>query len=358
MTARLAAAAMAMLLTATAAFGAQPAPRWWCPLVKPPARANDPLLREALARRDAEPQPMAHLQTHALLPHQGIRDASERAERDWPIVLRAAIAWRMSADPALLRQVDRYLGAWSQVYVPNFNPIDETNLDQLFQAYQLSRDALSARTRKATALLIRRMADGYLARLRARAGSNYINDLNNWQSHRIKLLATAAAALDDGELIAAARHALAVQVAANIQPDGQTVDFVQRDALHYVSYDLQPLVQAALALSPYGDIDLLQAPSATGSSIAGALDWLLPYAEGRRSHREFVHTHEPFDIARRKAGLKGYDGPWDPHTSAALYAYAAVLMPRYRPIARTLDARPLALQACATATRADTTHRP
>ena len=214
-------------------------------------------------------------------------------------------------------------------------------------AYALTRDALPASTRDAMAALIRRIAEGYRARLRAKAGSTYINDINNWQSHRIKLLATSAAALGDPQLIAAARERLMLQVAANIRPDGSTVDFVQRDALHYVTYDLEPLVQAALALSPYGRDNLLEARSSTGSSIAAALDWLAPWAEGRRAHQEFVHTSEPFDIERRKAGLKGYGGIWDPRNAAALYAYAAVLLPKYRPLAERLGTTPPVLHACA-----------
>lgn len=333
---------------ALSARTAMPVPRWWCPLVAPAIAMRDPhLLATAMAQRDAQPHAMAHVHTQGLLPGQGIHDASAAAEQDWPLALRAAVAWRMSGDPALLHQVTRYLDAWANTYQPNFNPVDETNLDQLFQAWALTRDALPAATNAAMTALARRMADGYLARLQAKASSTYINDINNWQSHRIKLLATSAAALGDPQLVAAARERLLIQVAANIHPDGSTVDFAQRDALHYVTYDLEPLVQAALALSPYGKDNLLEARSATGSSLAAALDWLAPWAEGKRQHQEFVHTSEPFDIERQKAGLKGYGGSWDPHNSAALYAYAAVLLPKYRPLAERLGAAPPVLHACA-----------
>ncbi|MBD8880335.1 alginate lyase family protein [Rhodanobacter sp. 7MK24] len=339
---------VALLTLTCAAAHAGDAPRWWCPLTAPsPAHANDAVVTDALAHLDAQPHPMAHVHTQGLLPHQGIHDASDEAERDWPLALRAAVAWRLSGKPELLQQTARYLDAWANTYQPDFNPIDETNLANLFQAYALTRDALPAATRNAMATLIHRIAEGYLARLQAKAGSTYINDINNWQSHRIKLLAVSAAALSDPPLIAAARERLLLQVAANIRPDGRTVDFAQRDALHYVTYDLEPLVQAALALSPYGKDNLLEARSSTGSSIAAALDWLEPYAEGRRAHQEFVHTSEPFDIERQKAGLKGYGGTWDPRNSAALYAQAAVLLPKYRALSGQLGSAPPVLQACA-----------
>ncbi|KRE97852.1 hypothetical protein ASG87_15120 [Frateuria sp. Soil773] len=326
------------------------APRWWCPLAAPSASRSDAAIADALAHRQDTPHPMARVHTQGTLPHQGIHDESVRAERDWTIALDAAVAWRRTGQADLLRQVDRYLRAWADVYRPSFNPIDETNLDQLFWAYALTHDALAPATRTATARLIRALGEGYVQRVRQRRGSTYINDINNWQSHRIKLIATAAAALGDPAMLAAARELFLAQVAANIRADGSTVDFAQRDALHYVTYDLQPLVQAALAASAYpGQRDWIDAHPAGGASLADALAWLAPYAEGRRGHQEFVHTEEPFDIERRQAGLKGYDGAWDPHTSAALYAYAAVLLPAYRPLARRLGETPAALRACAAA---------
>lgn len=340
--------ALALLAIASATAQAADAPRWWCPLATPSAAiSGDVMVSKALARLDAQPHPMAHLHTQGLLPGQGIHDASAAAERDWPLALDAAVAWRLSGKPELLQQTTRYLDAWAHTYQPDFNPIDETNLVELFQAFALTRDALPATTHIAMSVLIRRIAEGYLARLQAKAGSSYINDINNWQSHRIKLLAVSAAALGDPQLIAAARERLLLQVVANIRPDGSTVDFAQRDALHYVTYDLEPLVQAALALAPYGKDNLLTARSSTGSSIAAALDWLAPYAEGKRTHQEFVHTSEPFDIERQRAGLKGYGGAWDPHTSAALYAYAAQLLPKYRLLAEQLGTAPTLLHACA-----------
>ena len=323
-------------------------PRWWCPLVAPSATALDASVADALAHRHDQPHPMARVHTQGTLPHQGIHDESEQAEQDWTTALHAAVAWRRTGNVELLDQVDRYLKAWSDIYQPSFNPIDETNLDQLFSAYVLTHDALTPATRMAMARLIRSLGEGYIQRVEQHSGSTYINDINNWQSHRIKLIATAAAALNDPAMLTTARKLFLIQVAANIHTDGSTVDFAQRDALHYVTYDLQPLVQAALAVSPYdAGKHWLPARSSTGSSVADALKWLAPYAEGRRTHQEFVHTEEPFDIERRQAGLKGYDGIWNTHTSDAVYAYAAVLLPRYRPLTARLGATPVELQTCA-----------
>ncbi|HDY7275681.1 TPA: alginate lyase family protein, partial [Klebsiella pneumoniae] len=70
---------------------------------------------------------------------------------------------------------------------------------------------------------------------------------NNWQSHRVKLITLMAVATRNDHLFAESRRLFQEQINVNIDSDGETLDFKQRDAIHYVVYDLQPLVQAALA---------------------------------------------------------------------------------------------------------------
>ncbi|WP_050747417.1 alginate lyase family protein [Sodalis glossinidius] len=92
---------------------------------------------------------------------------------------------------------------------------------------------------------LRRWADSYLHRI-AQANQAMIWR-NNWQSHRIKLLTLIAVATDDSRLSNRSRALFRQQIAQNIDNAGVTLDFKDRDALHYVVYDLQQLVDAALA---------------------------------------------------------------------------------------------------------------
>jgi len=287
-----------------------------------------------------KPHALAHVHTEGTLPHQGIRDASIDAEHDWPLARQAALAWRLSADARYLRQVDDYLAAWSAAYQPDFNPIDETNLDGLIDAYVLTSAALPASTRDATRALLRKLGEGYIERIHAfPAGHKAGTASNNWQSHRVKLVTLAAAALGDQAMLKTAHELFARQVAGNIKPGGEVIDFAERDALHYVVYDLQPLVAAALAARPFGD-DWLHEASPQGASVAKALDWLRPYAEGGKTHEEFVHTHVKFDRDREQAGEQGYSGPWDPKSAASLYWLAAQLDTSYLPVAQRLSPQP------------------
>ncbi len=296
------------------------------------------LLAAAERHLTDRPNPLAHVHTEGTLPHHGIREQSIAAEKDWPVMRQAALAWRLSGDPRYLRQVDDYLGAWADVYQPDFNPIDETNLDQLINAYALTADNLRLETRAASRRLISDLGNGYLARIQQFHGQNKGTQTNNWQSHRVKLITVAAAALGDRTMLEQAHQVFKQQITDNVLPDGSVIDFHYRDALHYVVYDLEPLVQAALAAKPYGG-DWLNL-KANGASLGAALDWLVPYANGQRSHQEFVHTHVQFDKDRAGVGEAGYSGTWEPKSSATLFWLAAQLDKRYLPVATQLAAHP------------------
>ena len=343
--------AVAAMLAAPAVADAQPRqtltpPRAisLCQPVAPGAGTPNDAARRVLASAekhlDDTPHALAHVHTEGILPHQGIRDESIAVERDWPLMRQAALAWRLSADARYLRQVDDYLKAWIGTYQPDFNPIDETNLDGLIDAYVLTSGGLPAATRDATRAWLRKLGEGYTERIEAFHDPRPGTATNNWQSHRVKLVTLVAAALGDPAMLKKARELFERQVADNIRADGEVIDFAERDALHYVVYDLQPLVTAALAAKPFGNGDWLHDASPQGASLAKALDWLRPYAEGDKTHEEFVHTHVQFDRDREQAGEKGYSGPWDRNGASALYWLAAQLDDSYLPLARQLSPEP------------------
>ena len=300
--------------------------------------ASQTLLAAAQRHLGDQPNPLAHLHTEGTLPHQGLREQSIAAEKDWPVLRQAALAWRISRDPRYLKQVDDYLSAWASTYQPDFNPIDETNLDMLINAYALSADGLRPETREASRRLISDLGNGYIARIQQFHGPKPATQTNNWQSHRIKLITLAAVALDDRAMLGQAFKLFKQQIANNVLADGSVADYHDRDALHYVVYDLEPLVQAALAAKANGD-DWLHTV-VNGTSLSTALDWLVPYANGERHHEEFVHTRVQFDKDRAGVGEAGYSGTWQPKSSTTLFWLAAQLDKRYLPTAMQLAAHP------------------
>jgi hypothetical protein len=297
------------------------------------------LLANVQAHLGDSPRAVAKLHTEGTLPHEGIYDQSAEAAQDLDLMRDAALAWRATGDDRYLKFVDRLLYAWVTTYQPSFNPIDETRFEGLILAYDMTASALPVKTRNAAMSFLTKLANGYVAQIDAQPRPLTGTFRNNWQSHRIKLIAMAAFTLDNRKLIDAAQRLYIEHIGDNIAPDGSTVDFSERDALHYVTYDLQPLVTAALAARRHNR-NWLPEKAPGGASLAAALDWLVPYANGTKTHEEFVHSSVPFDSKRREAGLPGFTGNWDPKNAAELFHLAARLNGRYTPIALSLAATP------------------
>lgn len=277
---------------------------------------------------------MRTIHTEGTLPHQGIRDESIEAERDFPAARGLALAAAVTGDARYSTAAARILAAWLDVYQPDFNPIDETNIDALIETYDLLPADTKAPLRAAFGAFARDLANGYLDRMPALHGGTATN---NWQSHRIKLVTLAAFETGDESLIERARQAFLKQLKDNLLTNGEVLDFKQRDAIHYVVYDLEPLLTAALAAKMHGE-DWYGTATRSGASLQKSLDWLAPFADGSKVHNEFVHSRIRFDYERRDAGVPGFSGNFDPKNASNLFALAARLDARYAPLARKLRA--------------------
>jgi hypothetical protein len=311
----------------------------WCPVPVDQAQALLAAHPIALPDRKAEPHPIPHVHTEGTLPHMGIRDESLEAERDWPAMLNAALAWRAGVNEHHFDTARRFMLGWTDGYTPDLNPIDETNLDALIDTYAILADRLDGAERARVNAWLRKWGWDYVAAIAhaPRPGGTWTN---NWQSHRIKLITMIAAATGDDALFAEARRLFRQQIAVNLLPDGQVADFAERDALHYVVYDLEPLLRAALAARIYKDEDWYRWAAPNGASVAKSVAWLTPYATGAKTHVEFVHSKVAFDAQRAAAGVKGFTGPFDTHDAAITYWSAARFDPALRPIAQKLDPVP------------------
>jgi hypothetical protein len=293
------------------------------------------LVSGAQANLARTPHPRAVVHTQGLLPHEQDRDASLVAREDWHDALLQALAWTVSANVAHAAKAVAYLEAWLPLYTSSANPVDEAEFVDLLFGFDLVQARLSAATIDTARALGRRMAQGYPGERRVGDPST---GLNNWQSHRVKLATAGAFLAGDAELIAAAREAFFAHVARNIDSNGVTYDFGQRDAMHYVVFDLEPLIVAASIAAAHGE-DWYGAPQLQGR-LAAALRWLGPYAAGKLPHQEFVHSTVRFDARRAAAHVEGYAGPWRRDEASNLYWMAARLDPRFAALAVTLEPQP------------------
>jgi hypothetical protein len=312
----------------------------WCavPVAEASGRAG-PVAARLARRLDEPPHAAAHVHTEHTLSGDPLREASLEAERDLPLMRDAALAWRAGAGDRYGVFAARHLSAWLAAYEPDLNPIDETNFDALIETYALLRPASPTQKRAGMDRWFRGWAQAYVDAMDRNRGARRGSWTNNWQSHRVKLVAMAAAAIDDPKLFDEARRLYWDQVEVNIAPSGEVLDFSERDALHYVVYDLEPLLQAALAARARGE-DWWGARKPGGPSIEAAVRWLEPYAAGEKTHQEFARSTVAFDAERARHGEKGFSGAWDPSSAARLYWMAAEFDPTYRALAAKLNDQP------------------
>jgi hypothetical protein len=311
----------------------------WCPVPIDKAQAQLQAHPLTPPPKGAVPHAMAHVHTEGTLPHMGIRDQSIEAERDWPVMLHAALAWRAGVHDKSFATARLFLLGWVDGYTPDINPIDETNLDALIETYAIIGNRLNADERQRVAMWLRKWGWDYVGSI-DHAPKNAGTWINNWQSHRVKLVTMIAAATDDNALFDQARRLFRKQVSVNLLPDGQVIDFAERDALHYVVYDLEPLLRAALAARAYAGEDWYHWEAPNQVSVAKSVGWLTPYATGAKTHEEFVHSRVAFDAQRAAAGVGGFSGAFDVKNAAVTFWSASLFDPALGPIAKKLNSDP------------------
>ncbi len=303
------------------------------------ARAADPAARKTIAAADKalerEPDPLPRVHTEHTLPSDPERIRSLAAERDFVALRDLGLAFRITGEERYATAAQRYLHAWLAVYHPDFNPIDETRFDDFIAGYDLVRDRLGEADRVAMRALLRDFATGYLDPSKGPNKGDV--RVNNWNSHRVKLIALSAFGLGDPQLVRRAQDAFVRQLDVNVRADGSVLDFPERDALHYVVYDLEPLAYAALAAKEHG-LDWYALRNSARVGLPEALAWLRPYADGVKTHEEYAHSRVAFDAERRAAGERGFSGPFDPAQARELYALATALDPTWRATSERLGA--------------------
>ncbi len=267
------------------------------------------------------PHAMLHVHVDGLQPHQGARDESEQAMRDWDAARDLAVGYCVTQNTAYLDHADAIIVAWLKAYQPDFNPVDETNLEQLFLAADILGDAMPAPLYKAWQAFAAKLSAGYLAEIDKNAGT-----ANSRQSQRIKLAAMAAYVTADTGAIGHVESAFTTQIGANIKSDGSVSDYDRHDSLRPVVFDLQPLVIAALAAHDHGE-NWYGITASGGSTMQAALQWLSPYAKGTQTNQE---------QSRPTADTGSIATTWSPSASASLYLYASALDRQWSDLATQL----------------------
>jgi hypothetical protein len=299
-----------------------------------------------------DPHPIDTIRTEGLLLGDPRKTATQLALRDMNKLYALALAYRVKGDTKYLGKAVAFLMAWARVNHSKGDPIDDTNLDRCIEAY----DMVKGKPDPGQADSIR---DWLRATAQAELGGRYYHPerpshFNNWHSHRLKIVGEIAFAIGDTALQGYVVRELKTQLAKNLNPDGSSIDFTLRDALHYHVYDLEPLLKLAIVLQRATGVNYYTFSSSTGSSMKRSVDWLLPYLNGQKTHAEFVNSTVDFDRKRAQNNEAAYKAGtlFEPKNGIMTLALAGYFDPSLLPQARELcrtEKQPVSWQAVATA---------
>ncbi|WP_443936995.1 alginate lyase family protein [Pedobacter sp. MW01-1-1] len=256
------------------------------------------------------PNPADTILTEGILKGDPRKVKTWKQLEDMQKVYSFALAFKMTNKKKYLQAANDFILAWASRNQPQGNPINDTNLDKIIFSIDLLKADLPTKTVETANAWLLKVAEAETKRY------PYIDNdtnprtrpINNWHSHRIKIVAEVAFTIENESLKEWVRKQYVRHIGLNLNPDGSSFDFHERDALHYHVYDLEPLMVAAtiLARDPAFDQNPYTLQSANKSSLKRSFDWFLPYYTGKKTHQEFVHSKQKFDRDRAKNGEKGY----------------------------------------------------
>jgi hypothetical protein len=259
---------------------------------------------------------------------------TQKSLADLSKIYALAYTYRITNKHIYLNKCMEFISSWAKVNQAVANPINNTKLEPLFEAYDLVKDDIPSVDRKLTNAWLTRIASAEINNPRM----NREGSFNNWNSHRIKIVGEIAYILDDDKLKLYVDSMMKWQIQRNLYANGSGMDFIERDALHYHAYTLEPLLSVATVIKRGRGINYYTYVSASGSSIEKSVDFFLPYATGEKTHAEFVNSTVAFDRKRAANHEPGYiiGENFKPEATLDVFSYASYFNPSYTEIVKTL----------------------
>jgi hypothetical protein len=245
-----------------------------------------------------------------------------------------AWTWAVTGDRRYLARAEVFLTAWARVNQPDGDPINESAFRSMCVAYDLTRAAMSQADRQ--------LVDAWLIG-KAKKLLGKKQPENNWGGHAVEAVGLIGLTLGNQNAIDWAVDEFKHLMRNEFHANGSTTDFFQRDALHYQLGSVVPLLYFARAEARNG-VDLFDYMSWSGAKLRTAVDYVRPFAEGKKVHIEFANSTVQFDRQRANDHELEYTNHlWEPQSAVGMFALAAWFRPEYGKLAAQIAGHPGAL---------------
>lgn len=243
------------------------------------------------------PNPIDRIQSSGILKGDVRKTESLASVKDADKVYVLGFSYAVTHDETYAKKAREFLLAWATKNKSSKDPIDERLLLPMFTGYDLIKNTLSQEDKTIINTWMIDSANTLIAAI----NPNGTSWRNNHNSHLIAVVTTIGYALGDQKLIDYATAAYKKQIEMDLNPDGSSFDFYQRDALYYHVFTLEPLLVTARIMRMNG-LDLYSYRAPSGSSLPKSIDFLMPYVTGEKTHAEWVNSASPFDKTRADFG--------------------------------------------------------
>ena len=253
---------------------------------------------------------------------------SNASVKDIDKISALAWTWLVSKKEKYASKGEEFILAWARVNRSDGDPINETKLEKLIVSYDILRPQFSS--------VDRDMVDNWLKERAVILWNDPRGRTGNWESHRLKITGLIATVVEDNSLWQAVEDGFKKQISGSFLPDGESMDFKLRDAMHYHLYSVSPLLTLA-CVAHQRKHEWYDYQAASGASLRRAVEFIEPYALGEKSHIEFAHSKVKFDKARADAG-EGEYAPhrWNACESVPVFSEASCEDPRAEEIAANI----------------------
>ncbi len=284
------------------------------------------------------PNPIDQIQTAGQLKGSDEKEKTQEALKDMPRMRALGLAYTLTGREDFRLKAGAYVLSWTKTCQPPENAIDATNLEALLETYDLIRAKMEPGYRKEVDDWVRSVAQTLITSDNPRKGTYW----NNHKTHRLKIIALAAFVLNDSDLEKQTLETIQSLMEKNLNPDGTTLDFLERDALHYQVYDLEPFIRTAILYQRAMNMDLYDWKTSRGASVSQCVAFVIPFAKGEKTHAEYVHTTVKFDLQRAQNNEKGHEigASFPPQGALKCLELAQFFQPDLKSLVGTLANKP------------------
>ncbi|OGK22074.1 hypothetical protein A2866_05865 [Candidatus Roizmanbacteria bacterium RIFCSPHIGHO2_01_FULL_39_8] len=267
------------------------------------------------------PNPISEIQSSKVLKGEAVKTQSLQSVKDADKVYALGFAYAVSGDAKYADKIQEFMLAWAKTNKPSGDPINTRLLEPMYMGYDIVRDTFDGEDKNIVDTWLNNSAQTLIDAINPKGTAAR----NNHNSHLLNVVTMVAFTAGDQKLIDYAVSGYKRQIEVDLNPDGSSFDFHQRDALYYHVFTLEPLLNIA-RIGQLNGFDLFHYESPTGSSLQKSIDFLMPYATGEKTHEEWVNSTAPFDKERAKAGLAEFQPgvlfqPDQAYESLELYYY-------------------------------------